>query len=414
MNNYKTISLTGTEQTVKINGDNCDIRNDSADTVYASGKPNIIPGADGVLSIPAGQGAKLFGCCGTLYILGTGSVMLCGNDYAELVFKSAATSSGGGGTVDDVARQSINTHTANADIHFTAEKAIKAAATTISNPNLIDNPDFKINQRGQTQYTAAGYTVDRWRLAIVPKADNPSAKVAVDSKGITISAVDCNAYLYIDLEHVPLGNTVTLSVSVNDAVYSATVNIPDTPPESDTTLRLISTAGEGRVADISLLSTGNLRIQVSAMMGMTNHFEWVKLEYGSAATPFILPNPATELAKCQRYYQRLGGSASSTGTFGTGFIGGTSYATVNIGLANPMRIAPTITITGEMCLATAGHNGANGVIRTSSWIAGWHSTTSSATVVLDISHVADETIVGNACLLQIRDNGSYIELSADL
>jgi hypothetical protein len=34
------------------------------------------------------------------------------------------------------------------------------------NPNLLDNWYFgnPVNQRGQTEYTAAGYTIDRWRV----------------------------------------------------------------------------------------------------------------------------------------------------------------------------------------------------------------------------------------------------------
>ena len=33
-----------------------------------------------------------------------------------------------------------------------------------SNPNLLINPNFEINQRGSTTYTT-GYTVDRWKVA---------------------------------------------------------------------------------------------------------------------------------------------------------------------------------------------------------------------------------------------------------
>lgn len=36
--------------------------------------------------------------------------------------------------------------------------------TKFSNPNLLINPDFKINQRKASSYTS-GYTVDRWRIS---------------------------------------------------------------------------------------------------------------------------------------------------------------------------------------------------------------------------------------------------------
>lgn len=127
--NYKTIVLSGTETKMDISGQNCDIRNDGTDTVYAGSEAGVTAGADGVASIPAGQAAKLFDTGGTVYLLGTGSVLLCGNDYAQSVFKAAATSSGGGGE-DTVARNAINTHAGNTQIHLTAaelEAAIEGA-----------------------------------------------------------------------------------------------------------------------------------------------------------------------------------------------------------------------------------------------------------------------------------------------
>ena len=35
-------------------------------------------------------------------------------------------------------------------------------ADMFSKKNLLVNPDFKINQRGKTEYSGSGYTVDRW------------------------------------------------------------------------------------------------------------------------------------------------------------------------------------------------------------------------------------------------------------
>ena len=120
----KTIALSGAEIRADYSGGcNAWLRNDSADTIYASAAANITAGADGVVSIPAGQSAPLYGANGTVYLLGTGSVQLIGSDYSTNPFKTS-TSSGGSGGVDDVARAAINTHSGNAGIHVTtAEKA---------------------------------------------------------------------------------------------------------------------------------------------------------------------------------------------------------------------------------------------------------------------------------------------------
>jgi len=125
---YKTIALTGAEIEVDISGQNCDIRNDGTGVVYASAKSGITAGADEVLSIPAGQAAQCKDTAGTVYLLGAGTVMLCGHDGNELVFKTAASASGGGGTEDLVARNAIETHAGNTAIHLTSEQLDETAA----------------------------------------------------------------------------------------------------------------------------------------------------------------------------------------------------------------------------------------------------------------------------------------------
>ena len=115
----KTITLTGAEtRAVYSGGSNAWLRNDGADVVYASAAPGIAAGTDGVVSIPAGQAAVVYGANGTVYLLGSGSVMLIAADYTECPFKVSTSS--GGSDADEVARAAINQHAGNADIHVTA------------------------------------------------------------------------------------------------------------------------------------------------------------------------------------------------------------------------------------------------------------------------------------------------------
>lgn len=118
--NIKTINLTGGEIAVKVGGGNSEIKNNGTETIYAAAANGIVAGADGVVSIPAGASVTVTDTRGTVYILGTGSVEVVGKDFVAPVFKSAATS-GGGTTEDEVARNAINAHTRNAEIHVTAE-----------------------------------------------------------------------------------------------------------------------------------------------------------------------------------------------------------------------------------------------------------------------------------------------------
>ena len=118
----KTIVLTGEEIRADYSGGtNAWLRNDGTTVVYASTAPGVTAGADGTVSIPAGQAAAIYGACGAVYLLGTtGSVQLVGSDYTACPFKTSAQSGGSG--ADDVARAAIEAHAGNADIHVTADE----------------------------------------------------------------------------------------------------------------------------------------------------------------------------------------------------------------------------------------------------------------------------------------------------
>ena len=93
----KTITLAGTETRAAYSGGaNAWLRNDSTGAVYASAAPGVTAGADGVVSIPAGGKAVIYGACGAVYLLGTGSVLLVGSDYTASPFESSAASGGSG------------------------------------------------------------------------------------------------------------------------------------------------------------------------------------------------------------------------------------------------------------------------------------------------------------------------------
>lgn len=120
----KTIALTGAEVKIEYGGGcNAWLRNDGTATIYVAKLAGITAGADGVVAVPAGGSAPLYGADGTVFLLGTGSVQLIGSDYSTNPFKTS-TASGGSG-VDDAARAAIEAHAGNADIHVTAaEKAV--------------------------------------------------------------------------------------------------------------------------------------------------------------------------------------------------------------------------------------------------------------------------------------------------
>jgi hypothetical protein len=299
----KTIVLTGEEIRADYSGGtNAWLRNDGTATVYASTAPAVTPGADGVVSIPAGQAAAIYGACGAVYLLGTGSVMLVGSDYTACPFKTSAQ---GGSGADSVARAAIEAHAGNADIHVTADE--KAYWNTLSGKNELDNPDFRINQRGQAEYTT-GYTVDRWYIS------TDKCKAAPETNGIRLTAtatLTSNTHAFWQNNEFPLPpGKYTLSLKAADVtgVWAArirTVTAAGDYVDSYYTPRLQAGINSVTVdlSDSEYISAVSIGFNKGNEAGNSLKLAWAKLEGGSLATPFVPPDYAAELAKCQRFYQ---------------------------------------------------------------------------------------------------------------
>ena len=290
-----TINLAGSESEAQFSGANAWLRNDGAATIYAAKTAGVTEGADGVVAVPAGGSAPVYGANGRVFLTGTGSVQLIGSDYSTNPFKTSTAS--GGSAVDEVARAAVNAHAGNAEIHVTA--AEKAAWSAVSGENLLDNPDFRINQRGQTEYAAAGYTVDRWNINI-GKVEPAANGIVITNNGTGIMRLRQNTeFGYAQIAGKPL----SVSVRAGGTTYSATANVPAEKP----TAAFTQLAGVEIADGVSLVCNYSLADDmIFAYFGLAAGTslapEWVKLEVG-AATPFVPPNPADALARCQRYYQ---------------------------------------------------------------------------------------------------------------
>ena len=299
----KTIVFTGEEIRADYSGGtNAWLRNDGTATVYASTAPAVTPGADGVVSIPAGQAAAIYGACGAVYLLGTGSVMLVGSDYTACPFKTSAQ---GGSGADSVARAAIEAHAADTDIHVTADE--KAYWNTLSGKNELDNPDFRVNQRGQNEYST-GYTVDRWYIS------TDKCKAAPETNGIRLTAtatLTSNTHAFWQNNEFPLPpGKYTLSLKAADVtgVWAArirTVTAAGDYVDSYYTPRLQAGINSVTVdlSDSEYISAVSIGFNKGTEAGNSLKLAWAKLEGGSLATPFVPPDYAAELAKCQRFYQ---------------------------------------------------------------------------------------------------------------
>lgn len=165
-----------------------------------------------------------------------------------------------------------------------------------SNPNLLINGDFQVNQRGATTYEIPSstwntiYTVDRWALT------GQGVKATYSNNKVTVVSNLNDSYLRQIFEK-PLKGT-----------YIATVNVTSLTGNASCYMRDNNQASYGEKAlsvginhiEISGSNLKELMIMLSANANIT--IEYIKLEQGSVATPFIPRMYAEELALCQRYY----------------------------------------------------------------------------------------------------------------
>lgn len=192
----------------------------------------------------------------------------------------------------------------------------------ISNPNILINPDFKINQRNVRSLTTVdgnqSYTVDRWKtfqektqIVKVITALNEGEK-----SGITLQSNKEGWVLgqYTENFEDFVGKTLTISVKVKNMTGKWRIFISEAAD-------LYHTFDFGNVENE--IVKGTFMVHPAACRLLTCfHFlgavseegviiptksgeiciEWIKLEVGDTVTPCIPSDPATELMKCQRYY----------------------------------------------------------------------------------------------------------------
>lgn len=155
--------------------------------------------------------------------------------------------------------------------------------TKFSNSNLLINPDFRINQRGSANYTSNGYTVDRW------KVNNGTVKASLSGVTVTLN----NKGQFIQQFENTLSGTYTATIKVTSITGDCVLFIGQHSLQLNKAGTFTITEN-GSITGISLYK--------STAGTCTINVEYIKLEQGTVATPFINPDYATELVKCQRYY----------------------------------------------------------------------------------------------------------------
>lgn len=278
----------------------------------------------------------------------------------------------------------------------------------ISNPNLLDNPWFTVNQRGFSSKNDNGFTVDRWQIL------QAAGTVSLSNGAITIDpTVSGTTFLWgqtIEDAHSKLaGKTVTLSVMLSDGtIKSKSFDYPTDSPSS----RMINNVhlGSTHYFELYEYSSGHARVGYfndgGAIPSAPITIKAVKLELGSVSTLAMdtVPNYTTELLKCQRYFFRK--TVSGGVPIGFGFSTEATTARLAIILPVSMRAIPTVAVdtVGNINIVQ------NGAV---------HAASAASVVWMQENicalNLTTTGLQGNNYPLSARDGGvAQIELSADL
>lgn len=206
--------------------------------------------------------------------------------------------------------------------------------------NLLDNSDFvrPINQRGETSKQASWvYWIDRWL------ADTEKTAAQLTSSGIHLPGT-AEKNLRI-LQRVPLAR-IKKGQSYTIAAYDASGNV-----------FCVSGVFDGEQLTGDALSSGKCWLSLNKGDNLTYWYcifdayaditvkcmALYEGEYTAETLPPYVPKGyAAELAECLRYYRKIKADAQTFAGYATS---GNAYAFIP--LAQAMRIAPTVTVSGK-------------------------------------------------------------------
>ena len=201
--------------------------------------------------------------------------------------------------------------------------------TKFSNPNLLINPDFKINQRGKSTYssTGAGATVDRWL--------GTNVKTVVNSDNtVTVSSLSGTGYYTQHEENISYGkHTYSIYVQAITGTVKAFYKSKDLKGNELGTLK------QG-LNTFTSVDDGFKSFFLAISSGSSVTLKYVKVEQGTVATSFIAPNRADELVKCCRFFQNFQVLYSTYGV-------ASQHYYQKLPLVTPFRSNPTVSITEQ-------------------------------------------------------------------
>lgn len=262
----------------------------------------------------------------------------------------------------------VNGKALSADVTLTGENIavsttdstpISGAVKYRTNPNLLDNWYFgrPVNQRGLTEYTAAGYTIDRWKLDVGGAVTLEDGCICLKKSGTYWGEY------FADFDQF-IGMTLTGSVLLSDGtlrtgsfVYNGSVNQAQTFFSSELGFYIQKLSNSQTQCEINSL-VDNVKIKAAKLeLGDTQtlaHKEngvWVLNE---------IPDFGEQLARCQRYLFSARGTTNYV-CVGSGYISvdGTE-AIIVVPTPVSLRATPVCMVNGILHVDTSYGEGVTG------------------------------------------------------
>lgn len=234
--------------------------------------------------------------------------------------------------------------------------ALDTSVTNVSNqlgtfvrPNLLDNWYFgnPINQRGQTEYTGNGYTVDRWMIGA-----GSNGTLSLADSGLKLSRTDGPMYLAhrILKTQIPEGSVLTYSVLTSYGLFSTSFVVKNDTYHEQVVGGGISLGWNytpaGMVEFTLVNNTVNSDVTVLAAKLELGPTQTLAHKEGDKWVLNEVPDYGEQLARCQRYFYQVHYNQFETIGFS---YDGPEYAFVILPLPTEMRgETPAIKISGDI------------------------------------------------------------------
>ena len=310
---------------------------------HAEGYSNIVSQesahVEGNNNSASGKSAHVEGCYNTAsgdyqHVQGKYNINDTSNTYAHIVGNGDSSTRSNAHTLDWDGNAEFSGDVIAYGCGGTTPISLNELNSRPVNNNILINSNFAnpVNQREvvspvvNSDANAAFYTIDRWEMYGTGKL------IINDGESITLENTgNLSLYQYIENSELLEGKKVALSAKVNGKIYSNVDTVNQSGGKA--VIRVYDDSGVQQcVIYLQYMSNKNLYRVVVGVDNTSVTVEWIKLEVGEVATPYVPRLYEEEYTLCQYYYQVFYSNSN------TAFLSNSSEAIFTVQCPSKMRV----------------------------------------------------------------------------